>query len=61
MTSLSVGSLLDDNAWHDVEIHRDRRNLTLIVDRVRINQMILGDMSRLDLNQVVRKTFYLKV
>ena len=53
MTSVSVGSLLDDNAWHDVEVKRDQRNLTLIVDRVRIEQLILGDFSRLDLNQEV--------
>lgn len=53
MTSLSVGSLLDDNAWHDVEIRREQRNVTFLVDRVRIDDIILGDFKRLDLNQEV--------
>lgn len=53
MTSLSVGSLLDDNAWHDVEIRREQRNITFLVDRVRIDDIILGDFKRLDLNQKV--------
>lgn len=51
MTSLSVGSLLDDNAWHDVEIRREQRNVTFLVDRVRLDDIILGDFKRLDLNQ----------
>lgn len=53
MTSLSVGSLLDDNAWHDVEIRREQRNITFLVDRVRIDDIVLGDFKRLDLNQKV--------
>ncbi|KAK7074570.1 putative band 4.1 ues' binding motif, partial [Halocaridina rubra] len=51
MTSLSVGSLLDDNAWHDVEIRREKRNVTFLVDRVRIDDVIRGDFERLDLNR----------
>ncbi|XP_068245600.1 neurexin-4 isoform X1 [Palaemon carinicauda] len=51
MTSLSVGSLLDDNSWHDVEIRRDERNVTFLVDRVRIDELIRGDFERLDLNR----------
>ncbi|MCL4131606.1 UNVERIFIED_CONTAM: hypothetical protein GTU68_025311 [Idotea baltica] len=51
MTSLSVGSLLDDNSWHDVEIVRRERNVSLIVDRVRVDDVILGDFKRLDLNK----------
>ncbi|KAG0729978.1 Neurexin-4 [Chionoecetes opilio] len=51
MTSLSVGSLLDDNAWHDVEIRREQRNVTFLVDRVRVDDIILGDFRRLDLNK----------
>ncbi|XP_045603868.1 neurexin-4 [Procambarus clarkii] len=51
LTSLSVGSLLDDNAWHDVEIRREQRNVTFLVDRVRRDDIILGDFKRLDLNQ----------
>ena len=53
MTSLSVGSLLDDNAWHDVEIRREQRNMTFLVDRVRIDDIIRGDFDRLDLNRKV--------
>ncbi|XP_042220113.1 neurexin-4-like isoform X3 [Homarus americanus] len=53
MTSISVGSLLDDNAWHDVEIRREQRNVTFLVDRVRIDDVILDDFKRLDLNQEV--------
>lgn len=53
MTSLSVGSLLDDNAWHDVEIRREQRNITFLVDRVRVDDVILGDFKRLDLNKEV--------
>ncbi|VVC93591.1 unnamed protein product [Leptidea sinapis] len=33
-TSLSVGSLLDDNVWHDVVVSRNRRDLIFSVDRV---------------------------
>ncbi|XP_050739952.1 neurexin-4-like isoform X2 [Eriocheir sinensis] len=51
MTSLSVGSLLDDNSWHDVEIRREQRNVTFLVDRVRVDDVILGDFKRLDLNK----------
>lgn len=50
-TSLLVGSLLDDNAWHDVEIQRNERNITFIVDRVRVDDLIKGDFNRLDLNR----------
>ncbi|CAL4184396.1 unnamed protein product, partial [Meganyctiphanes norvegica] len=50
-TSLAVGSLLDDNAWHDVEIRRNERNITFLVDRVRVDDLIKGDFNRLDLNR----------
>ncbi|XP_045134698.1 neurexin-4-like isoform X1 [Portunus trituberculatus] len=51
LTSLSVGSLLDDNSWHDVEIRREQRNITFLVDRVRVDEIILGDFKRLNLNK----------
>ena len=35
-TSLSLGSLMDDGAYHDVEISRERRDVVLSVDRVKI-------------------------
>ncbi|XP_042887736.1 neurexin-4-like, partial [Penaeus japonicus] len=50
-STFSVGSLLDDNSWHDVEIRREQRNITFLVDRVRIDDMIHGDFKRLDLNR----------
>lgn len=49
-TSLSVGSLLDDNMWHDVSIDRDQRQLNFTVDRVQISTTISGDYRKLDLN-----------
>uniref|UniRef100_A0A8D8V989 Neurexin-4 n=2 Tax=Cacopsylla melanoneura TaxID=428564 RepID=A0A8D8V989_9HEMI len=51
MTSLSVGSLLDDNIWHDVVISRTKKDITLSVDRVLIHGLIKGEFSRLNLNR----------
>ncbi|XP_019698214.2 neurexin-4 isoform X3 [Harpegnathos saltator] len=51
MTSLSVGSLLDDNMWHDVSIDRNRKDILFSVDRVLINGRIKGEFHRLDLNR----------
>ncbi|XP_033223686.1 neurexin-4 isoform X3 [Belonocnema kinseyi] len=53
MTSLSVGSLLDDNMWHDVVIARNRRNIAFSVDRVLIKGRIKGEFHRLDLNRAI--------
>ncbi|XP_014245346.1 neurexin-4 isoform X1 [Cimex lectularius] len=50
-TSLSVGSLLDDNIWHDVIISRNRRDIVFSVDRVVIHGRIKGDYIRLNLNR----------
>ncbi|XP_057341760.1 neurexin-4 isoform X1 [Microplitis mediator] len=50
-TSLSVGSLLDDNMWHDVQIFRNRRDISFSVDRVLVKGRIKGDFHRLDLNR----------
>lgn len=55
MTSLSVGSLLDDNIWHDVVISRNRRDIMFSVDRVMIEGKIKGEFVRLNLN----KEFYI--
>lgn len=52
-TSLSVGSLLDDNLWHDVIISRNRRDIVFSVDRVMINDRVKSDFSRLNLNREV--------
>uniref|UniRef100_A0A1A9W560 Neurexin-4 n=1 Tax=Glossina brevipalpis TaxID=37001 RepID=A0A1A9W560_9MUSC len=51
MTSLSVGSLLDDNVWHDVVISRNRRDIIFSVDRVIVRGRIKGEFSRLNLNR----------
>ncbi|XP_012283135.1 neurexin-4 isoform X1 [Orussus abietinus] len=53
MTSLSVGSLLDDNMWHDVVISRNRKNIAFSVDRVLIKGRIKGEFHRLDLNRAL--------
>lgn len=55
MTSLSVGSLLDDNIWHEVIIMRDRLDIVFSVDRVTIQSRIKGEFERLDLNHEVQK------
>jgi contactin associated protein-like 2 len=53
VTSLSVGSLLDDNLWHDVVISRNKRDLMFSVDRVVVQGKIKGDFARLNLNRDV--------
>ncbi|XP_053986437.1 neurexin-4 isoform X1 [Hylaeus anthracinus] len=53
MTSLSVGSLLDDNMWHDVLISRNRKNISFSVDRVLIKGRVKGEFYRLDLNRAL--------
>lgn len=55
MTSLSVGSLLDDNIWHEVIIMRNRLDVMFSVDRVIIQGRIKGEFERLDLNHEVKK------
>ncbi|KAK2575769.1 hypothetical protein KPH14_007155 [Odynerus spinipes] len=52
-TSLSVGSLLDDNMWHDVVISRNRKNISFSVDRVLIKGRVKGEFHRLDLNRAL--------
>ncbi|CAH1134406.1 unnamed protein product [Ceutorhynchus assimilis] len=51
VTSLSVGSLLDDNIWHDVVISRNKREILFSVDRVVVQERIEGDFNRLNLNR----------
>ncbi|KPJ11812.1 Neurexin-4 [Papilio machaon] len=50
-TSVSVGSLLDDNMWHDVVVSRHRRDLIFSVDRVVVTGRVKGEFSRLNLNR----------
>lgn len=56
MTTLSVGSLLDDNVWHDVVVSRNQRDIIFSVDRVIVRGRIKGEFSRLNLNRAVSKT-----
>lgn len=53
MTTLSVGSLLDDNVWHDVVVSRNQRDIIFSVDRVIVRGRIKGEFSRLNLNRAV--------
>lgn len=56
MISLSVGSLLDDNIWHDVLISRNFKEIFFSVDRVSITGVVKGEFSTLNLNNAVRET-----
>jgi len=50
LDTISAGSLLDDNLWHDVFISRRGKDLIFSVDRVVVKHRIGGDFSRLNLN-----------
>lgn len=52
-TTLQVGSLLDDNIWHDVIISRNRRDIIFSVDRVVVQGRVKGEFDRLNLNRAV--------
>ena len=50
-TSMALGSLLDDNLFHEIMISRERRDVILSVDRVRIRDRIKGDFHKLNLDR----------
>ncbi|RWS30064.1 neurexin-4-like protein, partial [Leptotrombidium deliense] len=50
VNTISAGSLLDDNLWHDVFISRRNRDILITVDRVVVRNRLKGDFFRLDLN-----------
>ncbi len=50
-TSMALGSLLDDNLFHEVMISRERRDVILSVDRVRVRDRIKGDFHKLNLDR----------
>lgn len=54
MTSVTAGSLLDDNLWHDVTINRFLNQVSFTVDRVEVKELIKGDFQQLDLDKIVR-------
>lgn len=55
-----TGSLLDDNQWHDVELVREDKNITVSVDRVPVNITVGGEFKRLDLDRYVSTLEYLQ-
>ena len=48
---MALGSLLDNNLFHEVMISRERRDVILSVDRVRIRDRIRGDFHKLNLDR----------
>jgi len=52
-TTMRVGSLLDDNQWHDIEINRTDRLLQFNVDRLTLANYTLGDFIQLDLDKKI--------
>ena len=50
-TSLVLGSLMDDNIYHDVYISRERRDIILSVDRVRTRDMVKDEYHKLNLDR----------
>lgn len=52
-TTLSIGSLLDDDAWHDVSISHANKDISLSVDRVTVHKIAIDDFSQLNLDKFV--------
>lgn len=52
-TTLSVGSLLDDDVWHDISISHENRVISLSVDRVSVHKNASGDYFKLNLDKFV--------
>lgn len=53
-TSVTMGSLLDDNHWHSVVIERYRRNVNFTLDRHTQHFRTNGEFDHLDLDYEVR-------
>lgn len=53
-TSVTSGSLLDDNHWHSVVIERYRRNVNFTLDRHTQHFRTNGEFDHLDLDYEVR-------
>lgn len=54
-TSVTTGSLLDDNHWHSVVIERYRRNVNFTLDRHTQHFRTNGEFDHLDLDYEVRE------
>ncbi|XP_078661957.1 contactin-associated protein-like 2 isoform X3 [Branchiostoma floridae x Branchiostoma belcheri] len=52
-TEVTAGSLLDDDQWHSIEIARNRRDVSLKVDRFFVKFRTNGDFERLDLDRQI--------
>lgn len=52
-TILSVGSLLDDDVWHDISISHEDKDISLSVDRITVHKNASGDFSKLNLDKFV--------
>ena len=50
LESISAGSLLDDNLWHDVFISRQGKEVLFSVDRVVVKHRLRTDFNRINLN-----------
>lgn len=57
-TSVTTGSLLDDNHWHSVVIERYRRNINFTLDRHTQHFRTNGEFDHLDLDYEVRSKVY---
>lgn len=57
-TSVTTGSLLDDNHWHSVVIERYRRNVNFTLDRHTQHFRTNGEFDHLDLDYEVRSKVY---
>lgn len=57
-TSVTTGSLLDDNHWHSVVIERYRRNVNFTLDRHTQHFRTNGDFDHLDLDYEVSSRVY---
>lgn len=54
-TSVTTGSLLDDNHWHSVVIERYRRNVNFTLDRHTQHFRTNGEFDHLDLDYEVSR------
>lgn len=58
-TSVTTGSLLDDNHWHSVVLERYRRNVNFTLDGHTQHFRTNGEFDQLDLDYEVRSNLYL--
>lgn len=59
-TSVTTGSLLDDNHWHAVVIERYRRNVNFSLDSHTQHFRTNGEFDHLDLDYEVRSEYHIE-